>query len=322
MDYSKVAILCGTLLTVAMEASSKERESFSHWELFGDFVYLKRTDLHDMSIVKDSDDHTKIHTKDLIHSFDFEPGYRVGLFYSPNDKNSFEGNFLLVEDWKGRKKKQGDEDLSFPFTSSTYDLDFTDADRAKAEYSSGFWDAELNYWRHFGPHGQEFFRLSGIVGLRFFHWDERFSLAMTTPPDTSTYTIHTENRILGAQLGLDFQMHPTRKICLELLAKVGGFANSTEQRQFLGDDDNTVSVRDSEKQQWQPGIFTDVEAQFGLQCTSWMNLHIGYEVLYLTGLALAPEQISKQVDSSAGKKDYTHGNAIVHGLFAGLKLNF
>jgi hypothetical protein len=53
-----------------------------------------------------------------------------------------------------------------------------------------------------------------------------------------------------------------------------------------------------------------------------LNIHGGYQMLFLTGLSLAPEQISGGVGVNAGKKDYTHGNAIIHGLFAGIGVSF
>lgn len=307
--------------SASLQGSASHFKGDNHWDLYGDFLYMKRSDLHGVSLVKNKEA-TVIRSKDLIRQFDFEPGYRVGLLYSSNAKYGCEGVFSYLEPWKGSRDKHRDDSLSFPFKSSTYDADFTDASRAKAQYSSHFWDAQLNFWRYFTPRLENYFGLSALMGLRFFNWDEFFKLQMVKSPDTSSYKIKTENRILGAQLGVDFQMHPARWLTWELLAKGGVFANNTEQSQFLGAFNNLVSLRNSTTQKWQAGFFGDVSAQMRIECRRWLNIHVGYEALFLTGLSLAPEQVSKKVGHDAGKKDRTRGNGIIQGLFAGLTVRF
>jgi hypothetical protein len=301
------------------------------WSVLGDFVYMKRTGIQNHSLVKDSNkfqcpgqcpNFTVIDNEDLVHDFDFEPGYRVGLTYTSSAKNSFEANFLYLQPWTAEKKREGDNSLSFPFSHSDYSFDFTRASEAQAKYESHFWDLEFNFWRHFNPRHVDYFSLSGITGLRYFHWDEAFKLTMIRPPDKSSYHIQTENRIFGLQLGLDFQMNPIRWLSWEIFAKAGLFANRTEQKQFLGDLDNAVTLRDSERVKTELGVFSDVAAQVAFQCFKYLNLHAGYQAMFFSGLSLAPEQISKKVKKGAGKEDHTHGTAIIHGLFVGGVLSF
>ena len=305
---------------------------FQHLNLVGDFVYMRRTEIHNERLVKDSNkfqcpnlcpNYTVIDSEDLIHDFEFEPGYRAAITYTPSEKNSIEANFMYLTPWEGHKKVHGDQSLSFPFKSSDYDLDFTDASKAVAKYVSQFWDAELNYWRNFSPRLATYFGLSGIAGFRYFHWNESFKLTMIKPPDRSTYNIHTKNRMYAAQLGLDFQMNPTHWLSWEAFGKVGLFANDANQQQFLGDFDNSVTVRKGRDAELQWGFFTDVAAQISFRFfNDHLNFHGGYQMMFFTGLSLAPEQVSRGVDEDAGKEDYTHGNAIIHGLYAGIGVSF
>ncbi|MBS0604017.1 MAG: hypothetical protein JSS60_03150 [Verrucomicrobia bacterium] len=322
-----IASFCGV---GPLEAESRSNLN-DHWSLLGDFVLMRRSDIHNHKLVEDDNkfqcpgrcpNFTVINNEDLVHDFDFEPGFRVGLTFMSDPKNSFEGNFLYLQPWHGEKKRHGNQSLSFPLSNSDYSQDFTNADEAHAEYDSHFWDLEMNYWRHFNPRRIDYFSLSGIAGLRYFHWDEEFKLTMVNPPDKSSYNIHTKNRMLGMQLGLDFQINPTRWLSWEIFAKAGLFANHTEQKQFMGDLDNTVTLRDSERQKRALGVYTDVAAQIGFQCFEHVNLHGGYQAMFFSGLALAPEQISHRVKKDAGKKDHTNGNAIIHGLFIGLVWSF
>jgi hypothetical protein len=320
-----IALALGTL---SCTTSALARE---HLSLLGEFVYMRRTELHNLGFVKDSNkeqnpcrcpSHIVIDNKDLVNSFEFEPGYRVALVVNPSARNGFEGKFLYLQPWHGEKSRHGDESLSFPFSKAEYSNDFHDASLAKARYTSHFWDAELNYWRHLSPSHANYFGVATIVGLRYFHLNEAFRLTMTKPPDKSSYNIHTKNRIYGAQVGLDFQWNPTHWLSWEVFAKAGLAGNDTHQHQFLGDDDNQLVLRDSGRKEWQLVVFADVAAELGFRFLKYFYLHGGYEMLFLSGLSLAPEQISKSVGHNAGKKDYTHGKAIIHGLYAGLTVSF
>lgn len=323
-------------------------EATPHVTFLGDFVYMKRTSLHNHSLVKNPNkkqdpckkcpNHTVIGTEDLIHDFDFEPGYRVAMIYTPSARNSIEANFMDLQTWHGDKSAHGNQDLSFPFSHAGYSSDFTNADKAHAEYESSFWDVELNYWRHFsawpinyvdttGKNDSEKedsfqFTLSGVAGFRYFHLDESFKLSMENPPDKSKYTIHTWNKAYGAQVGLDFQMIPMPWLCWDLFAKVGIFGNDTKQKQFLGDLDDAITLRHSKDHDWQCGFFTDVAASIEFRIPKSFSIHGGYQAIFMTGLSLAPEQVSHGTDSDAGKKDRVNGNAIIHGLFVGLSLSF
>jgi hypothetical protein len=317
----KILFGLGVLWAASLLAAEGTPSSKDHVSVIGDFVYMRRTSIHNDSLIR-APGKSLLDSKGLVHEFEFEPGYRVSLFLTPSIKHGIEGNFLYLRPWTGQRTEHRKRSLSFPFSHSRYSEDFTRADRAHARYESHFWDAELNYWRYFSPRRISYFSLSGILGLRYFHWNETFKLTMTRQCEQSSYNIHTRNWIYGAQAGLDFQMNPMYWLSWEAFAKVGFFANATQQKQFLGDRGNTITLRDSERKETQWGFFTDVLAQVALRFSEHVYMRAGYEALFFTGLALAPEQTSKRTHTNAGKKDHTHGNAIIHGLFAGLSLGF
>ncbi len=302
-----------------------------HLRLYGEFVYMRRGNIHDKTLVKNSDKHQNpckcpnfevLDTADLVNRMGFEPGFRVGAIYTENVERSYEANFLYLQSWHAQKEKEGHQTLSFPFTHTGYTHDYHNASAAKAEYSMHFWDTELNFWRHFTPRYVDYFSLSGIAGLRYFHWNEHFELTMHRPPDKSDYAIRTKNNVFGVQLGLNLQINPTEWLSWELMAKVGGVANHAKQKTFLGDEDNTVRLRHFERQKWQISGFVDLSALIAFQFKDRLNLHAGYEMLFLSGLALAPEQISKKTGSDAGKRVYVDGDGMIHGLFAGVMWSF
>lgn len=314
-------------IATQLQASS---ERFSHrirWEFYGDFLYMTRNELQNKSLVVEDagvsgEVSTVINSKDLLHRFTFEPGYRVGVLYSPTEKYGFDGCFSSLTPWVATKNQVDPGSLSFPFDDPSYDLGMTDADSAQAYYKSEYWDAQINVIRFFTPRRENYFALSGLLGLRFFHLDEKFFLKMNKNSFTSPYITTTENRLIAFQAGIDFQMHPTRLLTWAFNPKVGCFANSTEQTQFLSDDSSgfPFAIRDSTAQKWQAGFYADVFGKMGLEVLKWLELHIGYQAIFMTGLALAPEQLSKKVTPHAGAQDYTSGNVVIQGIVAGMTI--
>jgi hypothetical protein len=309
---------------------------FSHWDekwnLIGDAVFMRRSHINDKPLVKDTnkdrscpnecDDFTVISNRGLVKHFHFDPGFRATLIYCEDVKNSFEGVFLWIRPWHGTRHANGNQSLFFPFDSTSYAFDYYQASEAKAEYHSRFWDAELNYWHHFSPRYVDFFSLSGVIGMRYFHLNESFELTFVKPPDTSDYTIHTENDVFGFQLGLNLQMAPTNRLSWDFTVKLGAMVNRAKQKNWLQDYNNTVILRHFERQKWQRGLFADFLGQVGYQFKESFNLHIGYEFLNLSGVALAPEQTSGDTDSGAGKKVDSDGFIFIYGFWLGAAFSF
>ncbi len=302
-----------------------------HWNITGEFVYMRRQHSSDKTIANDFDkrrfcggctDFSVLTTKDLINDQSFEPGFRVGVVYKYNPKMSFEANFLWVAQWSEKQEVKGDRSLYFGFKDVDYRGDYFRADEASGEYDTQFWTSEVNYWRHWTPRHVDYFSLSGIFGLRYFHFNEGLDISYHKPPDKSNYKIHTKSDAFGLQAGLDFQVNPTRTFSWEIFAKFGLMMDHVEQKQFLRDLNNTETLRHLKRQKWQNGCFADVAALLAFQFKDHINLHAGYELIYLSSVATAEMQISKRLTSGAGKNIEPNGAVYIHGLFAGMIISF
>ncbi len=310
-----------------------------HWNLLGDFVYMRRQYSNAKNLVNETNkvricgkcsDFSVLRTNDLINDEEFNPGFRVALTYRNNPKMSLEGNFLWVAPWSADKEVHakptvagGKKDfLFFGFKDPDYDGDYTKASEAKVKYDTQFWTAEANYWRHWTPRHVDYFSLSGILGLRYFHFNEGLNISYFRPPDRSHYIIHTKSDAFGIQGGLDFQVNPTRTFSWEIFAKFGFMMDHEQQKQLLRDINDTVTLRNLKRQKWQDGCFADVAAWFAFQFKDHINLHGGYEMIYLSSICAAEDQMSRRLTSGAGKEIDTDGTAIIHGLFAGMIISF
>ncbi|MBS0620398.1 MAG: hypothetical protein JSS61_02945 [Verrucomicrobia bacterium] len=259
-------------------------------------------------------------SKNLLQKMDWEPGYRVSALATPKEHFSLEAVFFYLQPWVGEKHVNGDAKLRLGFVPADYTEDYRDASLAKGRYHSQFWDAEFNYWRNYSPRLADYFAFSLIFGARYFHLNESLKLKFVRPPDSSDYKIHTYNHIYALQVGFDLQINPVDWLTWDIVAKVGPLATCGKQRTHLRDENNTVTLRHYEREKWQSGIFTDVSASMGFQIKDILNLHVGYEMLFLSGIALPPNQVFKEAD--AGKKVEVNGTAIIHGVFAGATLSF
>ena len=293
---------------------------------------MRRSEINERPLVKDTnkdrecpdecDNFKVISSEGLVKHFHFDPGFRASFVYSDDPRSSFEGIFLWVRPWHATRHANGDQSLFFPFDSTSYAFDYYQASEAHAEYHSRFWDAELNYWRHFSPRYTDYFSLSGILGMRYFHLNESFKLTFKKPPDESDWSIHTENDIFGFQVGLDLQLVPTARLSWDFIAKIGAFVNRAKQRNLLQDYNNTVALRRSDRQKWQRGLFADILAQVGYQFKESFNLHVGYEFLLLSGLAIATDQIDRETGFGAGKQVEVDGYIFIHGCYIGATFSF
>lgn len=326
--------ICYLFCLLASQLSAHDDWSLNnHWNVTADFVYLKRNELHRKDVVYNSkkavdlvchpcEDFSVLDTKKVMQDFDFEPGYRLTLSYTSNQRSTIEATFMTTDHWEGEKTVIGSQSLSFPFNNSNYTKDFNMADKAMAEYKSQFYNGELNFWRHFTPRRGDYFSVSGIFGLRYLQLDEKFALTFTKGTDVSSYDIHTWNYMGGAQIGLNLQVIPMRWFAWEITGKVGEFLNHSKQHTFLGDDNNTLTLRKFRKLHFEGTFFADVEALITFQWTANVNFHAGYKVIYLNGVALAPNQIDKGTSHDSGKRVNDGGIIYIHGIVAGINLGF
>lgn len=325
----KSSILASSLLLAASPLLAHDDLGVGyHWSVLTEFVYMNRTQLHSHSIVDKYAPGTTcpcfeksiLHTKRLIHDFDFEPGFRAGIGYQPNDYWSAEASFLYLNEWEGEAEKHGNGDLSFPGYISVDG--FNQADRAEGNYKSRFYNAELNASIHLTPRKVDYFSYSWIVGLRYVYLRETFGIHFFTGENRSVYDVHARNILGGPQMGGMLEWNPMRQLTWGFAAKFAALADRCEQKTYVAADNNTNVLRHYTKQKWAPVFLADVAASVGFQATSHFNVHAGYQMIYLTGVALAPEQISKSTNMPGHHHLNTHGNALIHGLFAGLLFTF
>lgn len=299
------------------------------WVFLGEFIFFRRTDIHNHKLVLNSEkvtcnvcnDFSVLDARQLMEEFHYEPGYRVGVSFNRAKSWTLEATYFTLAEWEGQRSVSGNGTLSFPFSDSNYTQDYTQADHARGEYESRFYNAEFNYWKHATPRDENYASLAWMLGLRYAYLPETFNLIFHKGEDRSNYKIKTQNFMGGVQAGVDIQWMPTTRLSWDLVAKIGEMLNLARDKVFLGDQNNTVTLRRFKKHEYNGTFFVDLAVTLGYTFPSWMNTHVGYQMIYLTGLALAPEQVDKRAGGHAGRL-LVNGEAIIHGLYAGLLFSF
>ena len=300
------------------------------WDLLTDFVYMQRYHVQDQTLVIDSSQPVcspsgcapakVLDTQDLDNHFGFEPGVRLSLSYVPDRKSLYEASFLYLWQWNATSTRQGDGTLSFPFQDPSFVSGFSQADSMTASYHSRFYTAELNYFGTLSKSRRSFFSLLGLCGIRFIEVAEKFSLESTKANEQSVYRVSTHNDLIGVQTGFLFSMNPYLGLHWDLDVKAGVALNRIGSKVFLGGDQEESATRNFSRQGGRSALFSEVAAGVGYRVASWLNLHLGYEMIYVNSLGLAPDQLrtSSTLSSTLSDDDYI----IVNGLYAGCLFSF
>ncbi|MCL1471056.1 Lpg1974 family pore-forming outer membrane protein [Argonema antarcticum] len=202
------------------------------------------------------------------------------------------------------------------------------------DYSSNLYNFEWNYERQIDSSNN--FRPSLLVGVRYISAPEKFNLATFGTaefPDegiqaypTGDYNIETRNNLFGLQIGGNANVGISRNFSLGLRAKAGIFANNGAQTSTISASDfNTGELLErikGDRSEW--GISPVVE---GSVSANWqvhpnVSLTAGFNVVYLSGLALAPRQYRDFAQSGEFGRLDMNGDTLYYGPSVGIRVVF
>lgn len=334
MKQNLSVFFLGSLLLSMVDLSAKT-ELDEHFSLLTDFVYMQRYHVKNNPLVVDTSvtlcegshcTSTVLTAKSLVRNF--EPGITATLSYIQDARTSYDLSGLYIWSMDNTSTREGPGSLSFPFHNASFAKDFYGSDKITARYKSLFYTAEANFWKTFSSSRYSFFALSTLFGLRFANISEKFSLNSYKTMSHSSYDIKVRNDLIGIQVGIDFQIRPIKNFYWDLLLKAGADLNRISAKVFLGDLNNTITLRNNSKQKAQSGMFAQAAAGAGYQLCDWLNVHAGYQMLFFGGLALAPDQVNYSSSGhtvSAMVTPYdikANGYVIIHGVYTGFVFTF
>jgi hypothetical protein len=252
-----------------------------------------------------------LNARDL--TFDFQPDPRIGLIHCLNECYSVEGNFFFIDSWTSAASRATPMHVAFPgFVQA-----FLPPPDGVGTFLLGtdLFSAELNLRRRANDW------LTLMAGLRWIELHDllTFQFQPNGGAAATMYTIDANNHLYGFQVGGLVDVWTNGLWSVNAWAKAGLFHNSADQLTnvffpgvgTVGDqDDNTAFAGDL--------AITAVR-----QLNDWLAFRIGYQLLWIDGVALAPDQL-------LGTNDVTVPIAILendsevffHGGFLGLEASW
>ena len=257
---------------------------------------------------------TVLSTRSL--DFNLEVGLKTRIGTRLNDCTAFELVYFGLHDWDGNAFATGADNLSIPGDLGLATLDFLNADEMRLDYNSRLHNVEANLIR-------ERERLTLLAGFRYVQADEEFNInAFDSDSGRSDYNIRARNRLFGGQLGAIWRREVNCNWTVEAVGQIGLFANSTAQRTFVGDLDNTTILRDHEITGSRTAVLGEGEINLIRRLTDRWSFRGGFNVLTLDGIALAPDQLDFTNTPNSGRSLDASGSVLYYGGSLGLEARF
>jgi hypothetical protein len=255
--------------------------------------------------------------------FDFTGGVRALVGIPLDECKALEFGYFGLFDSNATAVVAGDDNLTIPGRLGRKSNDFLSADIMRVGYDSNIHSAEINCvkccWCENDCCGYR--SLEWLAGFRYLRLDEEFDITSTDFDEgTSVYDIDTDNNLYGAQLGLRVRRQRSRLGC-ELVGKAGIFGNDASQRQFVTDFPPPFLLRDPRgDRESQVAFLGELGLSLTYQLTDRWTLRGGYNVMWLEGVATAPDQLDFSFRADSGTDLNTEGGLFLHGANAGLEV--
>lgn len=218
----------------------------------------------------------------------------------------------------------GNGNLAIAGPLSQQVLPFSDADTVRTTWVSSINSAEFNAFcsRVAGTSFVDF-----LGGFRYLSLEERATMAFTfaqTPgagPQTSEYTAQTSNNLFGGQIGVRAR-RSWSLWAVEGWAKAGAFGNVEGQSQApIVDPTGVITVvRPARSSLASEVAFVgDLNATLVYRLTPVWGVRFGYNLIWVDGVALAPNQWDFSTNANAGTTLAGGGEVFLHGANVGLE---
>jgi len=246
-------------------------------------------------------------------TFGFQPGVRALVGWRQDECRAYELSYFGIFNWHASTTVSGNNDLAIPGDLGLASLDFFAADQMTLRYQSRLHSAEANLIESAGSVS------SLLAGFRYLTLNEDFNLRSTDlDTGTSNYAIHTTNNLFGGQAGARATQRLDR-FGWDATAKAGIFGNAASQVQSVSDFPPGFFLRDrSFGSVGQVAFVGDINLSGYYYLNDLWSLRAGYNLLWIQGVALAPEQLDFTDTATSGTVIHAHGALFAHGINVGV----
>lgn len=203
-------------------------------------------------------------------------------------------------------------------------LDFNNFVSVQSFTSLTSGEVNLRYWVNMPPGPVD---VSLLVGARYLNFEDRIlfrSEADAPAPGGAINQVRTRtaNELYGLQLGIEGAILVTTHAWFDLDLKGAICQNTASQdTEYLNIDENALAtIFPTGREQERTSFLGDISLMFNVQCTPSTVFRVGYQATFLTGMAIAAENIETNnvlLRGGPGRLDDT-GELVYHGPAIGL----
>jgi hypothetical protein len=317
---------------------------------YAEMLFLERSNCSfDQAILVETIDanpgDTLFSTSDL--DFDYEPALRVVLGRRLHNGWAIEGGYFGLWDASTAEFYTPPDgvDVAFPDGLVASNV-FGDPDRIWTDYSSSLHGGELNLVCCRGCcstcesgkgkddskgdcgacclHCRTF---EWFVGFRYLNLREHLRIYGereqqtgdgTFAVESGVYDIRTSNNLFGPQLGARVRRWG-RRLGWEMAGRAGIFGSDAQQEQYLIDYDQYAIRPLTSAARGQVAFVGDLNFTGIYRLNDVWNLRAGYNLMWISGVALAPDQLDFDATLPSGDQIASDGSVFLHGVSFGVE---
>jgi hypothetical protein len=276
----------------------------------------------------------------VLH-MDYEPGLGVKVGCAVDGGLGFEAGFMGFEEWHDTKTLGGsllniprgggffqvsDIISEFPVFVSPFDAGLFFRQNYESRLHMGEANARATWSGDSGT-------VSLLAGFRYVHLYDKYNLTaegttsgfVGSPLLISQYATSAENNLFGFQVGIDGFVNLGQSLRLQIAGKVGLFDNFARQRSVI----SNALIGGVTPFNVFAGAENDRVAcvtEFGVFLHWWagesIGVNVGFRGMFLTDVALAPQQLSFLTTPGAQNFIDTSGNVFYYGPSAGIEFRW
>ena len=260
-------------------------------------------------------------TNDL--SFPFSGGLRAYYGRQFRDCWYWEAGYFGL--WGANASATASGNLSLPGDFSGLNV-FFGADQVLLDYTTNLNGVEFNLANCFSSCDTCGCRttcdsVQWLFGLRYLRIDDTLDIGAQRAEEggleTGSYNVRAVNNLYGGQVGARLRR------CwglwsVEGTGKAGLYYNDATQRQTVVDFPNFV-VRDTSSADSNLAFLGELNASLIRQITDVWYVRAGYNLIWIDGIALAPNQLDFTLTGTSGTATNTGGTMFLHGANFGVE---
>lgn len=263
---------------------------------------------------------TILDSGDLQNEFNAGAKLTIGYVYSPCVR--IEGTYFGTYSWQDDATVRSLGDDIVTILSDFADTPgLNDNNRVSFGQFSSFNSAEANirYWLDVPPGP---FDVSLTLGARRVTTREHVAFRSESPLTVNQLAVRTDNDMWGGQLGFQIAWLQSAHTWLEFDAKGVMLHNNASQASTFtqtGAPNPRLTDRAEQRTAW----MGDLSAGYNIQFHPGLVLRLGYQAIFLNGVALAADNIQRDnnlLQNGPGQLD-DRGEVVYHGPFIGLMWN-